>query len=178
MYENRLFSACFIVWMYRYTTFEIKVDLCAHTDSKNGIFTRRVYSAYILTRTPSPYSAGWRWGLLSRKIFSNFIFLILSRNLVNGFLRLNNFFIFSDSVIVLVWFWLSDYRLIVSIFNISIFTRFGYAWLSSSTRLIFARYSLSVLRYIFLVSISTCFSIADSTLWLFNSLSLRLFCLL
>ena len=101
-----------------------------------------------MTRTPSPFSAGWRWGLLSRKIFSNFIFLILARYLVNGFLRLKNFLFFSDSVIVLVWFWLSDYRLIVSIFNISIFTRFGYAWLSSSTRLIFARYSLSVLRYV------------------------------
>ena len=98
---------------------------------------------------PSPYSAGSSWGLLSRKIFSNFIFLILARYLVNGFLRLNNFFIFSDFVIILVWFWLSDYRLIVSIFNISIFTRFGYAWLSSSTRLIFARYSLSVLLLYF-----------------------------
>ena len=74
MYENRLFSACFIVWMYRYTTFEIKVNLCAHTDSKNGIFTRRVYSAYILTRTPSPFSAGSSWGLLSRKIFYFFRF--------------------------------------------------------------------------------------------------------
>ena len=84
-------------------------------------------------------------------------------------LFLSRFFYFSDSVIVLVWFWLSDYRLIVSIFNISIFTRFGYAWLSSSTRLIFARYSLSVLRYIFLVSISTCFSIVSLTLYLFNS---------
>ena len=90
------------------------------------------------TRTPSPYSAGWRWGLLSRNIFSNFIFLILSRNLVNGFLRLNNFFIFSDFVIILVWFWLSDYRLIISIFNLLILTRFGYSWLSSSTRLCFA----------------------------------------
>ena len=133
--------------MCSYTTFAVNVDLCAHTDSKNGIFTRRVYSAYILTRTPSPFSAGSSWGLLSRKIF----------------------YFFSDSVIVLVWFWLSDYRLIVSIFNISIFTRFGYAWLSSSTRLIFARYSLSVLRYIFLASISTCFSIVYSTLYLFNS---------
>ena len=58
--------------MCSYTTFEIKVVLCAHTDSKNGIFTSRVYIGYILTRTPSPFSAGWRWGLLSRKFF--FIF--------------------------------------------------------------------------------------------------------
>ena len=100
--------------------------------------------------------------------------LPLFRRFIVGAAIEKNFLFFSDSVIVLVWFWLSDYRLIVSIFNISIFTRFGYAWLSSSTRLIFARYSLSVLRYIFLVSISTCFGIADSTLWLFNSLSLLL----
>ena len=50
--------------------------MCAHTDSKNGIFTRRVYSAYILTRTPSPFSAGSSWGLLSRKIFFDFIFFV------------------------------------------------------------------------------------------------------
>ena len=49
-----------------------------------------------LTRTPSPFSAGWRWGLLSRKIFYFFLnplstrsnytsififFLIFARNL-------------------------------------------------------------------------------------------------
>ena len=142
---------------------------------------------------PPPFPQVDDGGLLSRKIFLIFIFQILARiHRMSGlrifflFSRFSHsistrilfFLFFSDSVIILVWFWLSDYRLIVSIFNISIFTRFGYAWLSSSTRLIFARYSLSVLRYIFLVSISTCFSIADSTLWLFNSLSLRLFCLL
>ena len=143
--------------------------------AKSGYLPTEYIPTTFSTRTPPPYSAGWRWGLLSRKIFSNFIFLILARYLVNGFLRLKNFFIFSDFVIVLVWFWLSDYRLIVSIFNISIFTRFGYAWLSSSTRLIFARYSLSVLRYIFLVSISTCFSIVDSTLLLVINKHLCLF---
>ena len=52
--------------------------MCAHIGQNRHIY-RRVYSAYILTRTPSPFCAGWRWGLLSRKIFSNFIFLILAR---------------------------------------------------------------------------------------------------
>ena len=102
-----------------------------------------------MTRTPSPFCAGWRWGLLSRKIFSNFIFFDFSSLSREWISSLNNFFIFSDFVIILVWFWLSDYRLIVSIFDISIFTRFGYSWLSSSTRLIFARYSLSVLLLYF-----------------------------
>ena len=62
--------------------------------AKTGYLPAEYIPLAFLTRTPSPYSAGWRWGLLSRKIFSNFIFLILARYLVNGFLRLNNFFIF------------------------------------------------------------------------------------
>ena len=134
--------------------------MCAHTYSKIGIFARRVYCAYILTRTPSPFCAGWRWGLLSRKIFSDFIFSFLLFDFYSYFI----FLFFQIFVIVLVWFWLSNYRLIISIFNLLILTRFGYAWLSSSTRLIFARYSLSVLRYVFLASFSTCFSIVDSML--------------
>ena len=102
--------------------------MCAHTYGKIGTFTRRVYSAYIFdSYTPSPLFRRLTVGAAIEKIF----------------------FIFSDSVIILVWFWLSDYRLIVSIFDISIFTRFGYSWLSSSTRLIFARYSLSVLLLYF-----------------------------
>ena len=96
MYENKLFSACFIVWMYRYTTFEIKVDLCAHTYGKIGTFTAEYIPPTFLTRTPSPFSAGSSWGLLSRKIFYFFLnplstrsnytsififFLIFARNL-------------------------------------------------------------------------------------------------
>ena len=140
------------MWRYNYTSSYIKVDLCAYTDSKNGIFTRRVYSAYILTRTPSPLFRRLTVGAAIEKIF----------------------FIFSDSVIVLVWFWLSDYRLIVSIFNISIFTRFGYAWLSSSTRLI----SLDIPCLFFVIFSSHQFRLVSalqilrfdsSTLYLFDS---------
>ena len=124
---------------------------------------------------PYPYSAGWRWGLLSRKIFSNFIFLILSRNLVNGFLRLNTFFIFSDFVIILVWFWLSDYRLIVSIFNLLILARFGYAWLSSSTRLI----SLDIPCLFFVIFSPYQFRLVSAlSIIRFASSTLYLFCLL
>ena len=84
------------------------------------------------------------------------------------------FFIFSDFVIILVWFWLSNYRLIVSIFNISIFTRFGYAWLSSSTRLI----SLDIPCLFFVIFSSYRFRLVSalqilrfdsSTLYLFDS---------
>ena len=174
----------FIVWRCNYTSSYIKVDLCAHTDSKNGIFTAEYIPPTFSTRTPSPFCAGWRWGLLSRKNFFDFIFFRFSYSISTRILfflffwfslvslrsldwnyffefytrysYLEIFFIFSDFVIVLVWFWLSDYRLIVSIFNLLVLTR-----------LIFARYSLSVLRCIFLVFVSSCFSIVDSMLYLF-----------
>ena len=48
--------------MCRYTTFEVKVVLCAHTDSLNRIISCGVYShyytPYIFTRWPPPPSAG------------------------------------------------------------------------------------------------------------------------
>lgn len=103
--------------------------MCAHTYGKIGIFTRRVYSAYIFDSYPLPLFRRLTVGAAIEKNFFYFLFFWF--------------------VIVLVWFWLSDYRLIISIFNLHILTRFGYAWLSYSTRLIFARYSLSVLCYIF-----------------------------
>ena len=72
------------------------------------------------------------------------------------------FFIFSDFVIILVWFWLPDYRFIISIFNLLILTR-----------LMFARYSLSVLRLFSshqfrLVSALSILRFDSSTLYLFN----------
>ena len=45
--------------------------------------------------TPSPFCAGWRWGLLSRKIFSDFYFSDFRSYLQNVWIE-NNFFIFSD----------------------------------------------------------------------------------
>ena len=66
------------------------------------IFTRRVYSAYILTRTPSPFSAGSSWGLLSRKIF-----LFFSRyNSILFFFKLSTFrlAVIFYLCVILVWF--------------------------------------------------------------------------
>ena len=123
--------------------------MCAHIRQNRHIYPPSIYWLHFDSIPPPPIPQVDDGGCYREKFFLILFFLILSRNLVNGFLRLNNFFIFSDFVIILVWFWLSDYRLIVSIFDISIFTRFGYSWLSSSTRLIFARYSLSVLLLYF-----------------------------
>ena len=122
--------------------------------------------------TPSPFSAGWRWGLLSRKIFSNFIFLILARYLVNGFLRLNNFFIFFwihyQLVLIILWFWFlfsdfSPYSQNVWIENILNFTlvilisenffyffrfSFGLSDIRFSVKLVYIRSILSRLRFL------------------------------
>ena len=89
--------------------------------AKTGYLPAEYIPLAFLTRTPSPYSAGWRWGLLSRKIFSNFIFLILARYLVNGFLRLNNFFIF---------FWI-HYQLVLIILRFLFFFWFSLVSLRS-----------------------------------------------
>ena len=131
--------------------------VCAHIGQKRDIYPPSIFCLHFWLVPPSPYSAGSSWGLLSRIIFYFFVSPI-------RFLLVFYFFYFSDFVTYSFWFWLSDYRLIVSIFNLLILTRFGYAWLSSSTCLIFARYSLSVLRYILLASISTRFSIVYSML--------------
>ena len=64
--------------------------MCAHIGQNRDIY-RRVLSAYISdSYTPSPFCAGWRWGLLSRKIFSDFIFLFLLFDFYS-------YFIFSES---------------------------------------------------------------------------------
>ena len=112
--------------------------MCAHIGQNRHIYPPSIFRLHFRLVPPPPFPQVDGGGCYREKFFLILFFLILSRNLVNGFLRLNNFFIFSDFVIILVWFWLSDYRLIISIFNLLILTRFGYSWLSSSTRLCFA----------------------------------------
>ena len=161
--------------------------VCAHIGQNRHIY-RRVYSVYVLTRTPSPYSAGWRWGLLSRKIFFDFYFSDFARNLRMVGLRI--FFEFYTRYSYLGKFfyfvsWLRSYSDSYSIlFRISVVLthyKFSLDILLVWFRYIFLDYNfgfcvfrLIFTRWILLASISTCFSIADSTLWLFNSLSLLL----
>ena len=135
MYENRLFSACFIVWMYRYTTFEIKVDLCAHTYGKIGTFTAGYILATFWLDTPYPYSAGWRWGLLSRKIFLIFIFQILARIHRMSGLRIFFYFLVSPILFLLVFYFFYFFLIFVWILVSTLFFRLSY--LIISTRLKF-----------------------------------------
>ena len=139
--------------------------------AKTGYLPAEYIPHTFLTRTPSPFCAGSLWGLLSRKIFSNFIFLILARYLVNGFLRLNNFFYFFwihyQLVLIIHRFWFyffvspirfllvfyffifSDFRLASSILgfqlNSFIFTRYYLDYdsnFASDSRLVFTRIKL------------------------------------
>ena len=106
------------------------VLLCGCTDIPPNrqksfcVRTHRAKSAHLpaeyipltfLTRTPSPFSAGWRWGLLSRKIFLIFIFLIFTRISQKSGLKLffwilhslflsRNFFYFFKTLLQLVKF--------------------------------------------------------------------------
>ena len=125
------------------------------------IFTRRVYSAYIFDSYPIP----------------------LLRRFIVGAAIEKNFFYFFKTLLQLVKFWLSipyqllsflvlysfDYDLdllhIVENYGFDIISRFRI--FDSIFRLVFT-------RWILLASISTCFSIVYSMLWLFDSLSLLL----
>ena len=135
------------------------------------------------TRTPSPYSAGWRWGLLSRKIFSDFYFSDFARNpqmfglrifwILHSLFLSRNFFLFFS--------WLRSYLDLYSIlqnicrFNsLQVFARYSssasfyihHVWISRFQTLNFNSF---LLVEFWLASISTCFSIIDYTLWLFIS---------
>ena len=56
----------------------MQTSICVRTQiAKTAHLPAEYILPTFLTRTPSPYSAGWRWGLLSRKIFSDFYFSFL-----------------------------------------------------------------------------------------------------
>ena len=76
MYENKLFSACFIVWMYRYTTFEIKVDLCAHTYGKIGTFTAEYIPPPFWLVPPPPFPQVDGGGCYREKFFIFFLIFV------------------------------------------------------------------------------------------------------
>ena len=121
-----------------------------------------------LTRTPSPYSAGWRWGLLSRKIFLIFIFQILARIHRMSGLRIFFYFLVSPIRFLLVFyfFYFSDFRLVYPIlgfqlnsfteylrFNLFIFARYYLDYdsdFASDLRLVFTRIKLCRFYALFL----------------------------
>ena len=114
---------------------------------------------------PSPFSAGWRWGLLSRIIFYFFRFS------------------YSISTRILFFLFFSDFRLVSPIlgFRLNSFTEY-----LRFNSFIFARYYLDYdfwLRFrfstrIFFIFSTRFYSHQVMSIIRFNSLSLWLFCLL
>ena len=169
--------------------------MCAHIGQNRHIY-RRVYSAYIFdSYTPSPYSAGSSWGLLSRKIFFDFYFSdfhsylsevwieIIFLNFTLVILTPNNFlfFRFSYSIptrILFFYFFKTLLQLVkfslgipYQLLSFLVLYSFDYDFEFTSYRWeLWLRYNFSISYFRFWIS--TCFSIVDSMLWLFNSLSL------
>ena len=137
--------------------------MCAHIGQNRHIYYR-VYSAYIFdSYTPSPFSAGWRWGLLSRKIFSNFIFSFLLFDFYSYFI----FFIFSDFRLVypILGFQLNSFTEYLR-FNLFIFARYYLDYDSWLRFWISTRFSSHQFR---LVSALSIIHFNSSTLYLFDS---------
>ena len=117
--------------------------------AKTGYLPAEYILPTFSTRTPSPYSAGWRWGLLSRKIFSDFF----SDSIINSFwLYFEFYFFWFRSYSQNVWIennffiffsWLRSYSDSYSIlFRISVVST-RYKFCSIFTRLWFS-YSLLI----------------------------------
>ena len=91
--------------------------MCAHIGQKQHIYPPSIFRLHFWLDTPSPYSAGWRWGLLSRKIF--LFFLIRYRT------RIDCYF---DFRFILVWLRFGIYfislRIIASIRFLDLISRF------------------------------------------------------
>ena len=81
-----------------------------------------IFCLHFWLDTPYPYSAGWRWGLLSRKIFFDFIFFSF---LLFDFYSYFIFFIFSDFRLVypILGFQLNSFTEYLR-FNLFIFARY------------------------------------------------------
>ena len=157
----------------------MQTSICVRTHiAKTWYFMPSIYRHLFDSIPPPPFSAGWHGGCYREKFF------IFSESIINSFwLYFDSDFIFSFllfdfySYFIFLFFrfsfWLSN-------INYRFDSHTSFAWyLLVWFRYIFLDYNfgfcvfrLIFTRWILLASISTCFSIADSTLWLFNSLSL------
>ena len=139
---------------------------------------------------PSPFSAGSSWGLLSRKIFFDFYFsdfhsylsevwieiIFLNFTLV---ILISKFFLFFQNI--------ASTRQVFTRYSLSafIFSRFILVWLRFGVYFISLRimasiwFSITILTSLLIYdSFLLASSYVDSMLYLLNSLSLWLFCLL
>ena len=68
--------------------------MCAHIGQNRHIYPPSIFRLHFRLVPPPPIPQVHRGGCYREKFFLILFFLILARYLVNGFLRLNNFFIF------------------------------------------------------------------------------------
>ena len=138
-------SECAVIPPLRQKSFCVRTQI-----AKTGYLPAEYIPHTFWLVPPSPFCAGSSWGLLLRKIFLIFIFFR---------------FRYRTRLIFAFWLYAHNFD-----FHLLILTRFSYVWLSSSTRLILLNiYSFMILVFdyeFWLASISTCFSIVDSTLLL------------
>ena len=144
-------------------------SICVRTQiAKTGYLPAEYITPTFLTRTPSPFCAGWRWGLLSRKIFFDFIFFvsysISTRILIFLFFfdsRLDSCF---DSVFQIILF---NYFDSIKVRHLKLDSIFRNIHRFDSLQVLLDIYSFAILIFaseFLLASISTCFSIVDSML--------------
>ena len=140
--------------------------VCAHIGQKRDNYPPSIYGVHF-DSYPLPLLRRLTVGAAIEKNFFHFYFSYFRSQSLRSWIEiiyLNFTLVILISKFFFYFFWFSFW-----LSNINY--RFD------SLQVLFDIYSFDF-RYIFLVSISTCFSIADSTLWLFNSLSLWLLCLL
>ena len=156
--------------------------MCAHIGQKRHIYPPSIFRLHFWLVPPPPIPQVHRGGCYRENFFlilffsflpfyfySYFIFLFFSDfRLDSCFDSVFQIILFNyfDSIkirhLILDFIFRTPYRLNSHTSFRSIFTRLRFS------------YSLLIFDSFLLASISTCFSIADSTLWLFNSLSLLL----
>ena len=150
--------------MYRYTTFEIKVDLCAHTYGKIGTFTAEYIPPTFLTRYPLPLFRRLTVGAAIEKNFFDFYFSDFSPYSQNVWIE--NIFLFSrfsHSISTRILFFLF-FQIFVLVIQYKLSFRLAYKFRLIFTRLIFVIFSSYQFR---LVSALQILHFDSSTLYLF-----------
>ena len=70
-FKRVLLCGCAVIPPLRLKSFCVRAQI-----AKSGYLPPSIFRLHFDSYTPSPFSAGSPWGLLSRKIFSDFIFFV------------------------------------------------------------------------------------------------------
>ena len=134
--------------------------MCAHIGQNRDIY-RRVYMGYILTRTPSPFSAGSSWGAAIEKNFFYFLNPLSTRS---DYTSVFIFLIFARNLSEV---WIENILNFILVILISKF--FLFFQNIASTRQVFTRYSLSAFIFSHFILIWFWFRIYFISFTIFDS---------